>query len=104
MRLSVGTRLLIIDERGEPVFGPLPSERPHQLKTQLIYDFSFGASVALKAYVASGTPITRAVWVIPPHNYPVNYLGRQSDGRTPTRTQIDVLVQHEIRLGIRFAF
>jgi hypothetical protein len=91
--------IMMFDERGEPVFGPLPADRPHQLKSQLIYDFSFGTTVGLNAWMASGTPITRSVWVIPPQDFPVNYLGRNSDGRTPTRSQIDVLVRHEIRLG-----
>jgi hypothetical protein len=49
--------------------------------------------------VASGTPITREVDFIPWQWFPVQYLGRGSDGRTPTRSQIDLLVQHELRLG-----
>jgi outer membrane receptor protein involved in Fe transport len=91
--------VMAFDERGEAVFGPLPADRPHQLKTQLIFDFSFGTTVGLNAYVASGTPVTRMAHILGPLTYPVTYLGRGSDGRTPTRSQLDVLVRQEIRLG-----
>ncbi|HET7295052.1 MAG TPA: hypothetical protein VFM88_21715 [Vicinamibacteria bacterium] len=40
----------------------------------------------------------RAVGFIPGYEFPVLYLGRGSDGRTPTRSQLDVHVQHEVRL------
>lgn len=91
--------IMMFDERGEAVYGLLPADRPHQFKTQLIYELPFGTSVGLNAFVASGIPVTRAVGFVPPQNFPVQYLGRGSDGRTPTRSQIDVLLRHEIRLG-----
>jgi hypothetical protein len=91
--------IMMFDERGEAVNGPLPADRPHQFKAQLIYDFSFGTSVGLNAYVANGTPVTRMANVLGPFSYPVAYLGRESDGRTPTFSQLDVLLRHEIHLG-----
>jgi len=33
--------------------------------------------------VASGVPVTRMAAILPPSYYPVMYLGRMSDGRTP---------------------
>ena len=49
-------------------------------------------------------PISRAIQVITGHNYPLYYLGRGSDGRTPTYSRTDLYVQHEFRLsgGKRF--
>ncbi len=43
--------------------------------------------------------MTREVRFIPPSNYPVLYLGRLSDGRTPTFSQTDLFLQHEFKLG-----
>jgi hypothetical protein len=37
--------------------------------------------------------------VLPPNNFPVQYLGRGSDGRTPMFSQTDLLVQHSFRIG-----
>ena len=37
--------------------------------------------------------------VIPPNNFPIQYQGRISDGRTPTYSQVDLYVQHEFKLG-----
>jgi hypothetical protein len=93
--------IMMFDDTGAPLDGPLPSDRPHQLKAQLIYDFPFGTTLGVNGYVASGTPISRAAPFIPPNNFPVRYLGRGSDGRTPTFSQLDLYLQQEIRLGGR---
>ena len=50
---------------------------------------------AFNQFVASGLPVTRLVGIYPPNNLPVQYLGRDSDGRTPTFSQTDVCVQHD---------
>jgi len=47
--------------------------------------------------VASGTPVTRYVEM--QSNVPVLYLGRGSDGRTPTLSQTDLSLRQEFRLG-----
>jgi hypothetical protein len=44
-------------------------------------------------------PVTREIGVLPTSNFPVQYLGRKSDGRTDTFSQTDVYVQHEFTLG-----
>ena len=36
---------------------------------------------------------------LPPNNFPVQYLDRGSDGRTPTFSQFDLYLQHNIKLG-----
>lgn len=86
------------DQFGNPTYGNLGTDRPHQFKTQLIYDFPFGTSVGFNQYVASGTPISRQV-----SNFglPFFYLGRGNEGRTPAYAQSDLYLQHEVRLGDR---
>ena len=59
----------------------------------------FGLSAGVNGYVASGTPITREAAFIPPSNYPVQYLGRGSDGRTPTLSTFDLNLIQSIKIG-----
>lgn len=89
---------------GQPLYGVLPTDRTHAFKTQLTYRLPFGTSFGLNEYVASGVPISRAIAVIAGHNYPVYYMGRGSDGRTPVFSQSDLYVQHEFKMpgGKRF--
>jgi hypothetical protein len=91
--------LMAFDEAGEPVYGLLPTDRTHQFKTQFIYDFPFNLTAGLNAYLASGTPVSREAAFIPPNNFPVQYLGRGSDGRTPTFSQLDLYLQQNFRIG-----
>jgi hypothetical protein len=91
--------IMMFQDGGRAALGPLPTDRPHQFKTQFIYQFPKGTSFGVNQYVASGLPVTREMSVIPPNNYPVPYLGRGSDGRTPTFSQTDLLVAHNFRMG-----
>ena len=84
---------------GQPVYGLLATDRPHQLKAQFLYDFSFGLSAGLNWYGASGLPKSREMGFLPPNNFPINYLGRNSDGRTPFFSQADVYAQYRLKLG-----
>jgi hypothetical protein len=86
------------DQFGNSTLGRLGTDRPHQGKLQAIYDFPFGTSFGLTQYVASGTPISRQVSNF---NLPFFYLGRGSEGRTPTFSQTDLYLQHEVRLAGR---
>jgi hypothetical protein len=90
---------MMFQDGGTPVFGPLATDRPNQFKAQFIYQFDFGTSFGLNQYVASGLPISREVGILPTSNYPVNYLGRGSDGRTPVFSQADLFVQHSFPIG-----
>jgi hypothetical protein len=69
------------------------------MKLQLVYDAKFGTSFGVNWYGATGIPVTREVAVIPPNNFPVQYLGRASDGRLPFYNQADLFVQHTIKMG-----
>jgi hypothetical protein len=93
--------IMMFQDGGEPALGRLATDRPHQFKTQFIYQFGFGTSLGVNQYVASGLPISREIGTFGANNLPVNYKGRMSDGRTPTFSQTDLLVQHAFRLGSR---
>ncbi|HET7694103.1 MAG TPA: hypothetical protein VFK57_00190, partial [Vicinamibacterales bacterium] len=91
--------MMMFKDGGEAVYGLLPTDRPHQFKAQFIYQAPFGTALGLNQYLASGLPVTREIGIYPGNNLPVQYLGRGSDGRTPTYSQTDLLVQHRFRLG-----
>jgi hypothetical protein len=93
--------LMMFKQDGTPSYGPLPTDRPHQVKVQALYSFRFGTTVGVNEYLQGGIPVTRELAVLPPNNYPVQYLGRGSDGRTDPFIRTDLYVQHEIKLGTR---
>ena len=93
--------LMMFQDGGIAAMGRLPTDRPHQFKTQFIYQLPIGTSLGLNQYIASGLPVSREIGIYPPNTLPVQYLGRGSDGRTPTYSQTDVYLQHEFRLGER---
>ena len=95
--------LMMFGQDGQPVFGPLATDRPHQFKAQFIYDFNFGLSAGLNWFGASGLPRSREMGFLPPNNFPVNYLGRNSDGRLPFYSQADLYAQYRLKLGERSA-
>jgi hypothetical protein len=84
---------------GDPSYGPLATDRPNQFKAQAIYQFNFGTSVGVNEYLSSGLPVTRELGILPPSNYPNQYLGRGSDGRTDMFNQTDLFLQHSFKLG-----
>lgn len=84
------------DQFGNPTNGRLGTDRPHQVKGQVVYRFPFGTTVGFNQYVASGTPISRQV---SNQGLPFFYLGRGSEGRTPTLSQSDLYLQHELSVG-----
>jgi len=91
--------LMMFDEKGVPVYGRLATDRPHQMKGYVVYSTAFGLSASVFEFVGSGLPVTREAAVIPPSYYPMQYLGRLSDGRTPTLSQTDVYVQQDVQVG-----
>jgi hypothetical protein len=91
--------VMMYQDGGGAAFGPLATDRPHQFKAQFIYQFGFGTSVGANEYVASGLPVSREIGIYPTSNYPVQYLGRGSDGRTPVYSQTDMFVQHAFKMA-----
>ncbi len=84
---------------GTPQDGILDTDRTHQFKAQALYLTKWGTSVGVNEFAASGTPLTRQVPIVAGSNYPVRYMGRGSDGRTPFLTQTDIFVQHGFKVG-----
>jgi len=93
--------LMSFDENAQPVYGLLGSDRTHQIKAQLIYDFNFGTTVGASWFGASGVPVTRWAAYSPPFGFAVPYEGRESGGRMPFATRLDLQIQHQIRLSER---
>ncbi len=93
--------LMAFDGRGDVVLGRLPTDRPHQFKVQANYELPFGTLLGINEYVASGIPVTREAAAIAGSSFPIQYLGRLSDGRTPTISQTDFTASHSFRLGAR---
>jgi hypothetical protein len=93
--------LMMFQDGGVAAYGPLATDRPHQFKTQFIYQMPFGTTFSVNEYIASGLPVSRELGIYPTSNLPVQYLGRGSDGRTPTYSQTDFFIQHEFKLGSR---
>ena len=71
------------------------TDRPHQLKVQGTYDLPWGTMVGLNAIVESGIPRST---IMSQKNINFFPYGRGDLGRTPNYSQVDLLVQHEVRL------
>ena len=91
--------LTMFDEKGRPVYGNLPTDRPHQIKAHVVLATRFGLSTGAYQFASSGVPVTREVAVVPPSYYPMQYRGRMSDGRTPALTQTDLFIEQRLRAG-----
>ena len=87
------------DGKGNPIDGPLPTDRTHQVKLQGLYIAKWGTAVGVNEYVASGVPLSTAVSIISGHGYPIYPFGRGNLGRTPMFSQTDLLVQHSFKVG-----
>ena len=87
------------DARGNAVYGRLGTDRPHQLKVQLIYTAPWSTTVGVDQRVASGTPVSTEYNVSP--GLPFFPYGRGDMGRTPTFTQTDLFLAHDFELGDR---
>ena len=91
--------IMAFDETGQPVFGRLNTDRPHQFKFAGAYQFPTKTMVAAAWRAHSGIPITRQANMV--SSTPVFYKGRLSDGRTPWLTVFDLNVVQDIPLGRR---
>jgi len=90
--------LAMFEENGQPLYGRLATDRPHQAKAQFVYTAPFGLNVGVFQSVASGLPVSR--WaVLAPGIAPVFYAGRGSDGRTPVLSQTNISAQYVLALG-----
>jgi len=81
------------DEAGNPVFGPLGTDRPHQFKLQATYDLPWGTNVGVDYRIASGTPQGSTITY---KSVPVFDHGRINLSRTPVFSNTDLFVQHDV--------
>jgi hypothetical protein len=88
---------MMFDQTGQPVYGVLGTDRPVQFKANGFYTMPWGTNVGAVYYAMSGTPVTRQVNMV--SSFPVQYLGRLSDGRLPMFSQLDLNLQHAFRIG-----
>ena len=81
------------DEAGNPVYGPLGTDRPHQFKLQATYDLRWGTTVGVDYFLASGTPqgSTISYKSVPAFDH-----GRDNMGRTPVFSNTNLFVQHDV--------
>jgi hypothetical protein len=84
------------DDNNQAVFGLLPTDRPHVLKVQATYDLPWGTSVGAYGILQSGLPQSSITSYA---GYPIYYNGRGDLGRLPIYKQVDLNVQHDLRLG-----
>jgi hypothetical protein len=83
------------DTQGNVTEGPLGTDRPHQFKFQGTYDLPWGTLVGVNAIVQSGIPRST---IMSQKNINFFPFGRGDLGRTPTYSQVDLLVQQEFGL------
>ena len=83
------------DQNGQPVFGRLQTDRPHQFKLQATYDLPWGTGLGVDYFLANGTPQQSTVTV---KSVPVFDQGRGSLGRTPVFSQTNLAVYHTFSL------
>ena len=94
-----GPGVVSVDANGNPVYGHLGTDRPHQLKAQLIYTVPFGMTIGVDQRFSSGTPVSTEYSVSP--NLPFFPYGRGDLGRTPDFTQTDLFLSHTLSFGDR---
>jgi hypothetical protein len=90
---------MLYDDSGsrEPLLGLLNTDRPHYVKLQGTYDFSWGTSLGLNFFARSGALYSKQLSY---QGYnPTFYEGRGSLGRVPMESAFDLLLQHDFKFG-----
>ena len=85
--------------RRQPAFGPLATDRPHQFKTQFIYQFPFGTSFGVNQYIASGLPV-----IARNRHLPRQQLPGPVPGPRQRRPDADMFSQTDIYRAAPFRF
>jgi len=89
--------VMLYDKDQQLVYGRLGTDRPHQLKAQLMYRFPFEMTVGLNQRVASGIPMSEEFQI--QGGYPFFPNGRGNMGRTPVYSNTDLSLAQAIRFG-----
>jgi hypothetical protein len=81
---------------GQPVFGPLQTDRPHLFEVQGTYDLPWGTGLGVYWIGQTGTPQQTQM---SEKGIPFYPFGRGNLGRTDALFQTDFLVQHTFRIA-----
>jgi hypothetical protein len=84
------------DQNGQPVIGPLQTDRPHLFEVQATYDLPWRTEIGAYWLAQTGTPEQTQM---SEKGIPFFPFGRGDLGRTPTFTQTDLLIQHNFAFG-----
>ncbi len=84
------------DAQGNPTIGRLGTDRPHQFKLQGTYDLPWGTMVGMNYLLENGVPRSTIA-----SQKNINFFpnGRGDLGRTLTFSQVDLLLQQDVRLS-----
>lgn len=85
------------DRNGNLVYGPLGTERPHQLKSQFLYQLLSNTTLSVNQFIGSGIPFSEEAQVAA--GVPFFPYGRGSGERTDMLTSTDLGVFQDFRLG-----
>jgi hypothetical protein len=85
------------DRNGDLVYGRLGTDRPHQLKSQFIYQFNWNMSLGINQRIASGIPISEEANM--GATVPFFPFGRGNIGRTDVLSQTDMAVYQNFRFS-----
>ena len=83
------------DAAGNPTFGPLGTDRPHQFKLQATYSLPWYMTLGTNFLAESGVPLSTVANEKGMTFFPY---GRGDLGRTPAFTQTDFFAEQQIRL------
>jgi hypothetical protein len=89
--------VMLYDSNQNLVLDRLGTDRPHQLKTQLMYRLPWNTIVGYNQRVASGIPMSEEFQIT--GGYPFFPNGRGNLGRTPVFSQSDLSLIQDFRLG-----
>ncbi len=89
------------DRNGDLVLGPLGTERPHQLKSQFIYQLPTATTLSVNQFIGSGIPFSEEALVAA--GVPFFPYGRGSDSRTDVLTSTDLAIWQDIPWAATFA-
>jgi hypothetical protein len=89
--------VMTFDKNQNLVFGRLGTDRPHQLKAQVMYRAPWNTIVGFNQRVASGLPMSEEFQI--QGGYPFFPNGRGNLGRTPVFSQSDLSLIQDVRFG-----
>ena len=88
------------DLKGNPLDGPLPSDRPHYFKVYGSYAFPFGLTLGVIGYGRSGQPLSTIISLNNINIYPENRF--DTGERLPFQLWADIYAEYNLRIAKRY--